>query len=167
MCGGAAAAQYEVIVKDKKFGMQCKDAGLVLVPMVVEVFGTWGERSEEAFALVSKACGNRASETARAAGAHIRRSLSVCLQRLNARILLSRMNPLAEGFGEPLAMPSCFHPSQPDQVAEALASLDVASPVVVEVVRLTWAGGLLSEADKALLGSAVEWAGPWIMAAKG
>ena len=167
VCGGAAAAQYEVIVKDKKFGMQCKDAGLVLVPMVVEVFGTWGERSEEAFALVSKACGNRASETARAAGAHIRRSLSVCLQRLNARILLSRMNPLAEGFGEPLAMPSCFHPSQPDQVAEALASLDVASPVVVEVVRLTWAGGLLSEADKALLGSAVEWAGPWIMAAKG
>ena len=89
------------------------------------------------------------------------------MQRLNARILLSRMNPLAEGFGEPLAMPSCFHPSQPDQVAEALASLDVASPVVVEVVRLTWAGGLLSEADKALLGSAVEWAGPWIMAAKG
>ena len=67
---------------------------------------------------------------------------------------------------EPLAMSSCFHPSQPDQVAEALASLDVASPVVVEVVRLTWAGGLLSEADKALLGSAVEWAGPWIMAAK-
>ena len=64
--------------------------------------------------------------------------------------------------GEPLAIPSCFHPSQPDQVAEALASLDVASPVVVEVVRLTWAGGLLSEADKALLGSAVEWAGPWI-----
>ena len=41
-------------------------------------------------------------------------------------------------------------------MAEALASLDVASPVVVEVVRLTWAGGLLSEADKALLGSAVE-----------
>ena len=73
--------------------------------MVVEVFGTWGERSEEAFALVSKACGNQASETARAAGAHIRRSLSVCLQRLNARILLSRMSPLAEVFGEPLAMP--------------------------------------------------------------
>jgi hypothetical protein len=117
VCGGAAAAQYEVIVKDKKFGMQCKDAGLILVPMVVEVFGTWGERSEEAFALVSKACGNRASETARAAGAHIRRSLSVCLQRLNARILLSHMNPLAEVFGEPLAMPSCPNPSQPDEVA--------------------------------------------------
>ncbi len=51
------------------------------------------------------------------------------LAALNARILLSRMNPQAEGFGEPLAMPSCFHPSQPDEVAEALASLDVASPV--------------------------------------
>ena len=71
--------------------------------MAVEVFGTWGERSEEAFTLVSKACGNRASKTARAAGAHIRRSLSVCLQRLNARILLSRMNFLAEVFGEPLS----------------------------------------------------------------
>ena len=58
-------------------------------------------------------------------------------------------------------MPSCPNPSQPDEVAEALASLDVASPVMVEVLRLTWAGGL-SEADKAHLGSAVEWAGPWI-----
>ena len=45
--------------------------------------------------------------------------------------------------------------------------MDVASPVVVEVLRLTWGGGLMSEVDKALLGSAVEWAGPWIMAAKG
>ena len=53
------------------------------------------------------------------------------------------------------------------RVAEALASLDVAPPVMVQVVRLTWAGGLPSEADKALLGSAVEWAGPWVMAVKG
>ena len=58
------------------------------------------------------------------------------------------MNPLAEVFGEPLAMPSCPQPSQPDEVAEALASLHVVSPVMAEVVRLTWAGGLLSEADK-------------------
>ena len=63
-------------------------------------------------------------------------------------------------------MASCPSPSQPDEVAEALASLHVASPVMVEVLRLTWAGGLLSEADKAHLGSAVEWAGPWIMAVK-
>ena len=80
----------------------------VLVPMVVEVFGTWGERSEEAFALVSKACGNRASETARAAGAHIRRSLSVCLQRLNARILLAHRDPQTEIFAEPVATSLCL-----------------------------------------------------------
>jgi hypothetical protein len=163
MCGGAAAAQYEVVVKVKKFGKQCADAGLVLVPMVVEVFGTWGERSEEVFALVSKACGNRASERAKAAGAHIRRSLSVCLQRLNARIMLSHTNPLAEVFGEPLAMPPSRHPSQPDEVAETLTAFDAAPPAMVEVMRLAWASGFLSGADKELLGSVVTWTGPWLL----
>ena len=150
-------------VKVKKFGKQCADAGLVLVPMVVEVFGTWGERSEEVFALVSKACGNRASERAKAAGAHIRRSLSVCLQRLNARIMLSHTNPLAEVFGEPLAMPPSRHPSQPDEVAETLTALDAAPPAMVEVMRLAWASGFLSGADKELLGSVVTWTGPWLL----
>ena len=93
VCAGVAAQQYEVGVKVKKFGQQCEDAGLVLVPMVVEVFGRWGQRAEEVFKLISKACSNRASETSKAAGAHIRRSLSICLQRLNARMLLSRSNP--------------------------------------------------------------------------
>ena len=61
-----------------------------------------GERSAEAFKLVSKACASQASERVAAAGAHIRRSLSVALQRLNARILLSRANPCAETFMEPV-----------------------------------------------------------------
>ena len=104
VCGGEAAAQYEVNVKEAKFGAQCEAAGLVLVPMVVEVFGRWGERAQEGFALVAKACASRASEKVAAAGAHIRRSLSLGLQRLNARILLAHRDPQTEIFAEPVAM---------------------------------------------------------------
>ena len=164
-----AAQHYEVGVKVKTFGQQCEDAGLVLVPMVVEVFGRWGQRAEEVFKLISKACSNRASETSKAAGAHIRRSFSICLQRLNARILLSRSNPLAEVFGEPLALPASRlpHPSQSDEVAETLAALDAAPPALAEAFRCSWAGGFLSWADKAALAAAVRWAGPWLMISTG
>ena len=103
VCGGAAAERYEGAVKDAKFGEECKAAGLLLVPMVVEVFGRWGERSAEAMKLATKGCANRASERVAFAGAHVRRSLSVTLQRLNARILLARMNPAAEVFADPWA----------------------------------------------------------------
>ena len=112
MCGGAAAQQYEVAVKDAKFGAECNAAGLVLVPMVVEVFGRWGERSLEAFQLVSKAGANSASEKVAAAGNHLRRSMSVGLQRLNARILLSRMDPRVENFSEPIEEPGPLTPEQ-------------------------------------------------------
>ena len=40
VCAGAAAERYEVAVKDMKFGAACEAAGLLLVPMVVEVIGT-------------------------------------------------------------------------------------------------------------------------------
>ena len=109
MCGGAAAERYEGAVKDAKFGEECKAAGLLLVPMVVEVFGRWGERSAEAMKLATKGCANRASERVAFAGAHVRKSLSVTLQRLNARILLARMNPAAEVFADPVRTP------QPDR----------------------------------------------------
>ncbi len=108
VCGGAAAAQYEVAVKENKFGAQCEAAGLILVPMVVEVFGRWGKRAQEGFALVAKACASRASEKVRAAGGHIRRSLSVGLQRLNARILLAHRDPQTEIFAEPVATSLCL-----------------------------------------------------------
>jgi hypothetical protein len=126
VCGGAAAERYEVTVKEAKFGVQCKAAGLVLVPMVVEVFGRWGERSLEAMKLATKGCAHRASERVPAAGAHVRRSLSVTLQRLNARILLARMDPAAEVFVDPLPCPSDrgLGPFV-DEVADAL---DVAMP---------------------------------------
>jgi len=54
VCGGAAAERYEVAWKDATFGVECKAAGLVLVPMVVEVFGRWEERSVEAMKLATK-----------------------------------------------------------------------------------------------------------------
>ena len=62
VCAGAAAEQYELKVKEETFGAACRAAGLLLVPMVVEVFGTWGARSAEAMQLVTKACASRASE---------------------------------------------------------------------------------------------------------
>ena len=77
----------------------------MLVPMVVEVFGRWGIRSEQAMKLASKGCANRASERVVAAGAHLRRSLSVTLQRLNARILLAHMDPASEVFADPVPLP--------------------------------------------------------------
>ena len=102
VCGGAAAEGYEVTVKDAAFGKECNAAGLVLVPMVVEVFGRWGNRSKQAIQLATKGCANRASERVAAAGAHVRRSLSVTLQRLNARILLAHMDPASEVFADPV-----------------------------------------------------------------
>ena len=159
VCAGAAAAQYEEAVKDMKFGAACEAAGLVLVPMVVETYGRWGERSAAAFQLVSKACAGQASEKVAAAGAHIRRSLSVGLQRLNARILLARANPSAEIFMEPVDLdrgPGAGElvAGRVDEVADALAELE-ASPTMVETVRLSCGAGYLSGEAMRLLRAAL------------
>ena len=149
VCGGAAAKQYEVAVKDEKFGAACAAAGLLLVPMVVEVFGRWGERSEEAFKLVSKACASGASEKVIAAVGHIRRSLSVGLQRLNARILLAHADPQTEVFTEPVSVePSAVGLFFSDTVADALdmqLSPADARARLREVVRLTCLCGFLDD----------------------
>ncbi len=80
----------------------------------------------EAIKLATKGCAHRASERVPAAGAHVRRSLSVTLKRLNARILLAQMDPAAEVFADPLLWPSDrgLWPFV-DEVADAL---DVAMP---------------------------------------
>ena len=102
------------------------------------MFGRWGERSLEAFQLVSKAGASRASERVVAAGNHMRRSMSIGLQRLNARILLSRMDPLAELFSEPAAMPwgsgEGLHCADP--VADALAARPPPEAGMMQAVRL-------------------------------
>ena len=159
VCAGAAAAQYEEAVKEMKFGADCKAAGLILVPMVVETYGRWGDRSAEAFRLVSKACANQASEKVAAAGAHIRRSLSVGLQRLNARILLARANPLVEILMEPVDLDEGSReddavPGRVGEVCEALAVLEDA-PSMVAAVRLSCAAGYLSGEDLLLLRAAL------------
>ena len=123
VCRGAAAEQYEVAVKDETFGAACAAAELLLVPMVVEVFGCWGARAEEPLQLLAKACGSRASTKCASAGAHVRRSLSVSLQRLNARILLAHADPSKEEFGEPV--PAAAEPDLglfDDGVADCLVS---------------------------------------------
>ena len=66
-----------------------EEKGMILVPMVVEVFGRWGLRAEEMFAFVAKVCAARANERSPRADAFMRRSLSVALQRCNASILLT------------------------------------------------------------------------------
>ena len=76
------------------------------------MFGRWGERSLEAFHFVSKAGASRTSEKVAAAGNHLRRSMSVGLQRLNARILLSRMHPQVKTFSEPIGEPGPLTPEQ-------------------------------------------------------
>ena len=115
-----------------------------------EVFGRWGERSQEAFPLISKAGAHRASEKVVAAGNHLRRSMSIGLQRLNARILLSRMDPLTEVFSEPVAMPwSCGDMLTPSAVpaAEALSARAPPQAGMVDAVRLSAQCGYLILAE--------------------
>ena len=113
---GAAAKQYETGVKDVAFSKVCKEAfgdvaaarfeekGMMLVPMVAEVFGRWGLRAEEMFAFVAKVCATRANERSPRADAFMRRSLSVALQRCNAGILLSHCDPQMPVLDEPVPL---------------------------------------------------------------
>jgi len=113
---GAAAEQYETGVKDVAFSKVCKEAfgdraaamfeekGMILVPMVVEVFGRWGLRAEEMFAFVAKVCAARANERSPRADAFMRRSLSVALQRCNASILLTHFDPQMPVLDEPVPL---------------------------------------------------------------
>ena len=91
---GFAAKEYADKVKVAKFGAECGAAGVVLVPMVVETFGRWGAHTDQVFDFVAKACAARGNATAVLAGAFLRRSLAVCLQRNNVRTL-GRLDPNA------------------------------------------------------------------------
>ena len=96
---------------------------------------------------MSKACAGGASEKVVAAVSHIRRSLSVGLQRLNARILLSHADPKSEVFTEPVSEParSCrLCVIRADILEIRLAPTD-ARARLEEVVRLTCRCGFLDE----------------------
>ena len=76
--------------------------------------------------------------------------MSVGLQRLNARILLSRMDPVAEIFSEPVAMPwssDGMLPPSADPVAEALAARPPPQDGMTDVVRLSAQCGYLTPAE--------------------
>ena len=83
-----------------------------------------------------------------AAGNHLRRSMSVGLQRLNARIMLSRMDPASDVFSEPVAMPSSgLLPAAADPVLETLAARPPPQNGMVDVVRLSAQCGFLTPAE--------------------
>ena len=55
MESGVAAQDYESKVKRSKYEVACREQGLHFVPMVVEVFGTWGKEATPVMDIVSKA----------------------------------------------------------------------------------------------------------------
>ena len=81
------------------------------------------------------------------------------LQRLNARILLARANPLVEILMEPVDLDEGSRedeavPGRVGEVCEALAVLEDA-PSMVAAVRLSCAAGYLSGEDLLLLRAAL------------
>ena len=56
---GAAAAGYEETVKDEKYLEECKKNGLKFVPMVMEVYGVWGQRASPVLKFIARAVANR------------------------------------------------------------------------------------------------------------
>jgi hypothetical protein len=87
---GEAAKVYEDTVKNPRYKFMCAEAGMDFIPMVVDCFGAWGPSANEAFALLSKAAASHENVSGNRANGHILRSMSVTLQRHNARALLAR-----------------------------------------------------------------------------
>ena len=52
---GAAAADYETKVKEAKSAEDCNSQDLEFVPMVVEVFGSWGKKAQPVIKFISQA----------------------------------------------------------------------------------------------------------------
>ena len=52
---GAAAADYETKVKEAKSVEDCNAQDLEFVPMVVEVFGSWGKKAQPVIKFISQA----------------------------------------------------------------------------------------------------------------
>ena len=101
---GAAAADYEENVKDKKYADECQKQGLRFVPMVVEVFGAWGEKAAPIIKFICRAVANRKGLDEDRADVYFRRACSVVLQRVrhNARALLRHRDPNAPAVDGPV-----------------------------------------------------------------
>ena len=99
---GFAAADYEESVKDAKYAEECKQQGLLFVPMVVEVYGVWGKRALPVFKFITRAVANNKNLDPTLAETYLHRACSVVLQRHNAQALLRHRNPHAPTVDGPL-----------------------------------------------------------------
>ena len=97
---GAAAADYESKVKEPKSKEACRAQGLEFVPMVVEVFGTWGKLAEPVIKFISQAVAYHKKMSFELVDIYLRQNASFVLQRHNARALLrhrDRNTPTVDG----------------------------------------------------------------------
>ena len=84
---------HEEKVKEEKYAEACKRQGLLFVPMVVEVFGVWGQKAQPIFKFITRAVANHKNLDEDLAVTYFQRSCSVVLQRHNARALLRHRDP--------------------------------------------------------------------------
>ena len=89
-------------MKDEKYSEECKKNGLKFVPMVMEVYGVWGQRASPVLKFVARAVANRKNLDEELATSYLHRTCSVVLQRHNAHALLRHRNPDAPTADGPL-----------------------------------------------------------------
>ena len=90
---GAAAADYESKVKEPKSKEACNAQGLEFVPMVVEVFGSWGKQALPVIKFISQAVALHKRMSFELVDIYLRQNASIVLQRHNARALLRHRDP--------------------------------------------------------------------------
>ena len=90
---GAAAADYETKVKEAKSVEDCNAQDLEFVPMVVEVFGSWGKKAQPVIKFISQAVALHKKMSFEQVDVYLRQRASIVLQRHNARALLRHRNP--------------------------------------------------------------------------
>jgi len=99
---GVAAQDYESKVKRSKYEVACREQGLHFVPMVVEVFGTWGKEATPVMDFISKAVAHHKNLTYEQVDVYLRQKASIVLQRHNARALLRHRDPDAPTVDGPV-----------------------------------------------------------------
>ena len=97
-----AAQDYESKAKRLKYEVACREQGLHFVPMVVEVFGTWGKEATPVMDFISKAVAHHKNLTYEQVDVYLRQKASIVLQRHNARALLRHRDPDAPTVDGPV-----------------------------------------------------------------
>ena len=102
MCTGAAADRYGVEVKEKMYSAKCAENVMAFYPMVVEVFGVWGEKANVVLHQIATMISSRSASTVSQCKMRMMQRLSVTLHRCNARALLSRQDFKEASLEDPL-----------------------------------------------------------------